>query len=407
MANETSRLSAAEIFGRVTAGAEEELVRPRHNLAISAVAAGLGMGLSGLGVAVLLALLGDGSGAEAIAFLAYPIGFLVVVIGRQQLFTENTLFPVALVLDQRRMLAATARLWGIVLGANLVGATLFALLATRTPALTEPAQAELVRLGAEAGRHGFADVFWTAVVGGWVIALVAWLVTASTDTVGQVVIVFVLTYLVGIGHFAHSIAGAGEIAAAVLDGDLSLASALTWESAAVLGNATGGVLIVALFNYGQVHRSEQQRADAQEDQPGGGAGRMSISPGAPASPGSCPGSPSPGRPSAPPAPELLALNEPLAADLGLDPEGCGRRRGLGSSWADGARGRASPSPRPTPATSSAASRPRLGDGRALLLGELTDPAGGCATCTSRARAARRSPAAATAWPRSARCCAST
>jgi len=251
---ETSRLSAAEIFERVEAGAEEELARPLHNLAISAVSAGLAMGLSGLGVALLLHLLGTDRVGSTVAYLAYPLGFLIVIIGRQQLFTENTLFPVALVLEQRRHLGKTARLWAVVLIGNVLGTLLFAVLATQTPALTPAIASEIATLGVENGGKGFATVFWTGVIGGWLIALVAWLVTASTDTIGQVVIIVLVTYVVGVGHFAHSVAGSGEVLIAVLAGDLPLSSYLTWLPAAVLGNATGGVLIVALFNYGQIHK---------------------------------------------------------------------------------------------------------------------------------------------------------
>ena len=113
----------------------------------------------------------------------------------------------------------------------------------------------LAELGHTAGSYGFAHVFWTAVVGGWIIALVAWLVTASTDTIGQVVLIVLLTFLVGSGEFAHSIAGSGEALGAVYDGQLAFTSYLTWLSAAVLGNAVGGVLIVGLLNYGQVHNA--------------------------------------------------------------------------------------------------------------------------------------------------------
>jgi formate/nitrite transporter FocA (FNT family) len=249
---ETSRLSAAEIFDRVTAGAEEELARPLHNLAFSAVGAGLAMGLSGLGVAVLQ----TSSGSHAPwTYLAYPVGFVVVILGRMQLFTENTLFPVALVLSKRRGLAATARLWAVVLVGNLLGTLAFALLASRTSAM-EKWRVQLASLGHEAGVQGFWPLFWTAVIGGWLVALVGWLVTASTDSIGQVVLVFGLTFLVGAGLFTHSIAGSGEVLTAALRDTLPWSSYLTWLAAAVLGNAVGGVVIVALLNYGQVHLSE-------------------------------------------------------------------------------------------------------------------------------------------------------
>ncbi len=250
---ETGRLSAAEIFDRVRSGGSDELERAPRNLAFSALAAGLAMGISGLGVAALLSVLGHDGSAESIAYLAYPLGFLVVIIGRQQLFTENTLFPVALVLEERRHLLTTLRLWLVVLAGNVLGTLLFALLATLTPAVPVDISVELRALGVEAGAQGFATVFWTALVGGWLIALVAWLVTASTDTIGQIAVIFVLTYVVGLGHFAHSVAGSAEVLSALLGADLPVTSYLTWFSGAVLGNAVGGVVIVALFNYAQVH----------------------------------------------------------------------------------------------------------------------------------------------------------
>lgn len=248
--NETSRLSAAEIFGRVTTGAEEEIARPVPNLAFSALGAGLAMGLSGLGVAVVQA--GTGSHAPW-TFALYPVGFVAVIVGRMQLFTENTLFPVALILEQRRHLGVTARLWLVVLSGNVIGTALFALLAVHTPALKAGPRSALVELGKTAGSASFASVFWSAVIGGWIIALVAWLVTASTDTVGQVLVILVLTFLVGAGGFTHSVAGSGEVLSAVINGSLPLSSYLTWLVGAVIGNAIGGVAIVALLNYGQVH----------------------------------------------------------------------------------------------------------------------------------------------------------
>jgi formate-nitrite transporter family protein len=265
MASETGRLSAAEIFERVTSGGAEELKRPFFNLAFSGVAAGLSMGISALGVALVLAQVGDAPEAEALAYLLYPLGFLTVILGRQQLFTENTLFPVALVLEERRHLSALGKLWGSVLAANVVGAGLFSALAVLTPSLSDAARAELVELGVEAADHSFATIFWSGVIAGWIIAMVAWLVTASTTTTGQLTVIFLLTYAVGVGHFAHSIAGSAELLSAVLAGDLAPGAYPRWLAAAVLGNVVGGVLIVALFAYGQV-RGAPESLDAKPEE---------------------------------------------------------------------------------------------------------------------------------------------
>ena len=86
---------------------------------------------------------------------------------------ENTLYPVALVLETGRGLANTARIWGVVLGANIVGAVAFAALATRLDGVDGGVRGELTRLGASAAYHPYGTVFAGAIFGGRLIALVA------------------------------------------------------------------------------------------------------------------------------------------------------------------------------------------------------------------------------------------
>src|SRR5581483_8563335 len=94
------RRTAREIFEKVEDNAHDELRRSTHALAFSGLAGGFSMGLTGLGVAAATAVLGDVPGHAFIANMLYPIGFIAVIIGRAQLFTENTLYPVALVLSE-------------------------------------------------------------------------------------------------------------------------------------------------------------------------------------------------------------------------------------------------------------------------------------------------------------------
>jgi formate/nitrite transporter FocA (FNT family) len=249
---ETRRLTAAEILQAAMENARDELLRSSQKLAFSGVAGGLTMGLTGLGVASIRALLGPGASQQVVPYLLYPIGFVAVIIGRAQLFTENTLYPVVLVLDERRHLITTLRLWGIVFASNIFGALVFALLAGKTPALRPDILAQLIHLGQETSTGSFAHFFWSGVIGGWVIALVAWTVTASHWTIGQLAIVYLLTFVVGIGHFAHCVAGSGEVLSAVVAGAVPLADYCAWLAAATMGNICGGVLIVSLLNYGQV-----------------------------------------------------------------------------------------------------------------------------------------------------------
>jgi formate-nitrite transporter family protein len=251
-ATETRRFTAPEIFEAAVENARGELRRSVRKLAFSGLAGGITMGLTALGVASVRALLGDGGWQTLVSFLAYPVGFIAVIIGRAQLFTENTLYPVVLVLDEHRLLLKTLRLWGVVFVANIVGAWIFAALVTKSTALRPDILAQLVKLGVDAASGDPAHFFWSGVVGGWLIALVAWTVTASHWTIGQLAVIYLLTFLVGAGRFAHCVASSCEILSAVEFGSASASTYLQWLGPTTLGNICGGVVIVSLLNYGQV-----------------------------------------------------------------------------------------------------------------------------------------------------------
>jgi formate-nitrite transporter family protein len=225
LGGETRRLTAPEIFHQVAEDARAELKRSNSNLAFSGLAGGLTLGLTGLSVAAVRDMLGRGGWQDLVSYLAYPIGFIAVIIGRAQLFTENTLYPVILVLDERGHFWHTLRLWGVVFASNLLGATLFAVL---------------------------AHIFWSGVIGGWLIALVAWVVTASQWTIGQLAMVWLLTFVVGVGKFSHCIVTSSEIISAILMGQVAVGTYVLWLLTATAGNIVGGVVIVSVLNYGQV-----------------------------------------------------------------------------------------------------------------------------------------------------------
>lgn len=281
---DVSRLTASEIFARAIQVGEEELKRSAAGLAFSGLAAGLAMGLSGLGSAAIAAELGWGRGSFLVVSLLYPLGFIAVIVGCAQLFTENTLFPVILVLDRRRHLRNTARLWLVVLGTNIAGALVFALLMVVTPTLDQGTRAALEHLGRDAVQGSWGHVFWAGVAGGWIIALVAWVVTASRFTIAQVALIWLLTFVVGAAHLAHCIAGSAGILCAVLAGHVSTGHYLYWLSAATVGNTLGGVVIVSLLNYGQVigagrdRRLSERSLEEAESETTPFARRRSLSP---------------------------------------------------------------------------------------------------------------------------------
>jgi formate/nitrite transporter FocA (FNT family) len=251
MQKSLSRPSAEEIYRQVAKNARQELKRTSVALAISGFAGGTFMGLSALGTAIALAMLGHTQGAVMISRMFYPLGFIVVILGRAQLFTENTLYPVALVLAEKRYFWHTLRLWAVVLPSNVLGALAFASLVSLAPSVSPRFVAEISQLGMDAIANPGQTVFWTGVMGGWIIALAAWLVSGSHSITGSVMIIWMLTFIVGLGNFAHCIATSGEILVAVLTHHAGWGSYPRWFGPAVLGNICGGVGMVTLLEYGQ------------------------------------------------------------------------------------------------------------------------------------------------------------
>ena len=142
MNDEQPRLTAHEIYEHVVQGGREELTRPVGQLAWSGVAGGLLMGLSGLGGALMRASLGDGEGAKLASFALYPAGFIAVILGRAQLFTENTLFPVVVVLREPARLARLFLQWAVVLACNLALENMIGAVAKRSSQTVEAVRAE-------------------------------------------------------------------------------------------------------------------------------------------------------------------------------------------------------------------------------------------------------------------------
>lgn len=261
------RPSAHDIYEQVANNARQELGRSGVALFISGIAGGIFMGLSGMGNAIAIALLTPAGVAPTpvtlfIAKMFYPLGFIAVILGRSQLFTENTLYPVALVLAEKQHVWKTLKLWLIVLSANVLGAGIFATLASFTGALKPEFVSALAVLGSEAAARPTATIFWSAVVGGWIIATVAWLVSGSHSITGSVMIIWMLAFVVGLGGFAHCIAGSGEVLTAVFVGHMGAGAFPRWLFPAVAGNICGGVGMVTLIEYGQVVYGGDAEAEA-------------------------------------------------------------------------------------------------------------------------------------------------
>lgn len=242
--------SAKVVHEAILQEGEDELERTPSALAWSGLAAGLSMAFSLVAEGLLRARLPEAAWAPLISNLGYSVGFLFVVLGRQQLYTENTLTAVLPVLHDRTLIWKMLRLWGIVLVTNLIGVFVFAWLAAHTATFSPEAREAFSEIGREAMRHTFGADLIKGVIGGWLVALMVWLLPASEAARFWTVIV--TSYLIAMGELTHIIAGSAEALYLVAAGEISFGGYLIGYMIPVLvGNTAGGVVIVAALNHAQ------------------------------------------------------------------------------------------------------------------------------------------------------------
>ena len=252
-AEERSAPTGAVVHEAIHHEGESELERPSSALAWSALAAGLSMSMSFVTSALLHASLPDTKWRPLIVALGYPVGFIIVILGRQQLFTENTLTVILPLLTRRDRSTAlnVVRLWSVVLLANLAGAILVAYVLARMDVVSADAYASMRELARATQERPFATTLLRGIFAGWLVALTVWLLPYAETA--RVWVIGLLTYVIGVAHFSHVVAGAIEAAFLVATHES------TWPEftigfflPALIGNVIGGVLLVAVLNHAQV-----------------------------------------------------------------------------------------------------------------------------------------------------------
>jgi len=252
-AEDRTSVSAIVVHEAIRKDGDEELQRTWSALAWSGLAAGLSMGFSFVAEALLRAYLPDAPWRPLIVNLGYPLGFLIVIIGRQQLFTENTLTAIIPLLARRNWTTffSVLRLWAIVLVSNLVGAHIFAWTIANTQVLRPEVQHAMRELATAAADVSFPTAVVRGIFAGWLIAMVVWM-NAATDS-GKIPIIVIMTYVVGLAGLTHIVAGSAEVLFLVMIGAKSWISFVGgYVVPTLIGNILGGVALVSALNHAQV-----------------------------------------------------------------------------------------------------------------------------------------------------------
>ena len=250
---ERSSPRTAVIYEVVRATGEEELARPAVSLWWSGLAAGLSISFSLLAQGVIQTHLPDAPWSVLVRDLGYPVGFLMAVLARQQLFTENTITMVLPVMAKPSLacLANLGRVWGIILAANLAGTLLAALFCSFTPVLDPDVREAMLGIARHAMDKSWAEMFFQAITAGFLMAAMVWLLPGAETA--QFFVVVTMSYLIAISGAAHIVAGSIESFLLVLNGDMGLGALLGgFLVPTFLGNVFGGTALFAMISYAQV-----------------------------------------------------------------------------------------------------------------------------------------------------------
>ncbi|MFC7008157.1 formate/nitrite transporter family protein [Halalkalicoccus salilacus] len=260
------RFSADEVFQRIVVVADEEITSGNRELFFSALAAGFAITITFLLYSTMTAAT---DGHPVLSALLYPLGFIYIIIGGYQLYTENTLPPVALTLERLVSIPQLLRHWSIVLAGNFAGGAIGAVVLT-WGGVFSPEAATAAMSHAEHGLEtSFSALFFKAAFAGLIVAGVVWVVYASRDTISRLAVVYLAFLSIPLGDLFHVVVSFTEMLYMVFSGELALLTGVTtFVLPVLLGNTLGGIALVTVVNYFQTteRRLESVRFEGADRQ---------------------------------------------------------------------------------------------------------------------------------------------
>ncbi|EMF23456.1 MULTISPECIES: formate/nitrite transporter family protein [Citrobacter] len=264
---------AMAIHEHIRQDGEKEMERDAMALLWSAIAAGLSMGASLLAKGIFHVQLESVPGGFLLENLGYTFGFIIVIMARQQLFTENTVTAVLPVMQNPTLgnFGLLMRLWSVVLLGNIIGTGVAAWAFEHMPIFDEETRDAFVKIGMDVMKNSPVEMFSNAIISGWLIATMVWMFPAAGAA--KIVVIILMTWLIALGDTTHIVVGSVEILYLVFNGTLHW-SDFFWPFAlpTLAGNICGGTFIFALMSHAQIRndmsnkRKEEARLQAKRDE---------------------------------------------------------------------------------------------------------------------------------------------
>lgn len=245
-------LSAPTVYEIISREGLEEMGRPAKSLWFSGIVAGLAISVSLYSMAALRVGLEGVSGAGVLEKLGYSVGFLIVVLSRLQLFTENTITPILPLFRTRdkQMVWQVARLWGIVFLANVCGTFIAAVIPLYSPMFAPEHVTAMMDISLHFAHRPLGEVFVSAIPAGFLVAAMVWMLPSAKHFGFSIIVL--MTFIIAILDTSHVIVGSAELFMAWLGGHATIFDAIWRVLLSAAGNILGGTVLFAGLAYAQV-----------------------------------------------------------------------------------------------------------------------------------------------------------
>jgi formate-nitrite transporter family protein len=238
----------------------EQLNRPFFSLSLSSIAAGMILGFTAMVVGIIatgMATVEQPILVRLAIAAGYPLGFIICIMSGTQLFTEHTATAVYPVLDRKASISSLLRLWVIILVCNIIGAAISAGLLTQADNVIQAKEGYEI-IAHHLVSFSAADLIISSILAGWLMALGAWLIMATQPTMSQLICIYVVTFIIGLGGLHHSIAGSVEMFTAYFISDhFTFSQTMRFIGLCVFGNLIGGSVFVAVLNYSHIRKTQE------------------------------------------------------------------------------------------------------------------------------------------------------
>lgn len=249
-------MTPAEVFEKSAEEGERRLDRSTLELLSTGFIAGFTIvfGIITLGIVEALARPSMGEPAKLLGALAFGIGLPFLILGRAELFSENFFDPIAAAFKAKGggMTRKILRLWVLTLALNLVGGGVLVLVLSVEGALPTGAHEALSRVAEETAHRTALATLTRSVVGGALVALLSFVVIASPDSTGRILLAYAIGVLLTLGPFEHAVVTALHLGFGLaFDAALGVTDVARVFAISVVGNILGGVGLVTLSHAAQ------------------------------------------------------------------------------------------------------------------------------------------------------------